>query len=130
MVFDLQSVLPQLLAPAIAWAELQSRQVQQEGEVLSPASLVLAKRAGIKQPDLVRIKIVDQLPLPTEPLLRQAALQTGSLGPGRLGLRSATVFWLFADIWDQGFCRMNYDMYINMSFMAQLQGSCLSIWSK
>jgi hypothetical protein len=86
MVFDLQSVLPQLLAPAVAWAELQSRQVQQEGEVLSPASLVLAKRAGVKQPHQVRIKIVDQLPLPAEPLLRQAALQTGLLGPGMVGL--------------------------------------------
>jgi len=86
MVFDLQSVLPQLLAPAVAWAELQSRQVQREGEVLSPAGFVLAKSAGVKQPHQVRIQIVDQLPLPAEPLLRQAALQTGLLGPGMVGL--------------------------------------------
>jgi hypothetical protein len=86
MVFDLQSVLPQILGPAVAWAELQSRQVQPEGEMLSPASLVLAKRAGVQQPHEVRIKIVDQLPLPAEPLLRQAALQTGLLGPGMVGL--------------------------------------------
>jgi hypothetical protein len=86
MVFDLQSVLPQLLAPAVAWAELQSRKVQQEGEALSVASLLLAKRVGVNQPHLIRVKIVDQLPLPTEPLLRQAALQTGLLGPGMVGL--------------------------------------------
>jgi hypothetical protein len=86
MVFDLQSVLPKLLAPAVAWAELQSRQVQQEGEGLSPANLVLAKRVGVKQPHQVRIKIVDQLPLPAEPFLRQDALQTGLLGPGGLTL--------------------------------------------
>ena len=86
MVFDLQSVLPQLLAPAVAWAELQSRKVQQEGEALSVASRLLAERVGVNQPHLVRVKIVGQLPLPTEPLLRQAALQTGLLGPGMVGL--------------------------------------------
>jgi hypothetical protein len=86
MVFDLQSALPQLLTPAVAWAEVQSQKVQQEGEPLSVASLLLAKRVGVNHPHLVRVNIVDQLPLPTEPLLRQAALQTGLLGPGMVGL--------------------------------------------
>ena len=86
MAFDLRSILPQLLVPAIAWAETQSRQAQQEGQNLDPAGLVLAKRAGVKRPELVRVKTVDQLPLPAEPLLQQAALQTGLLGPGMVGL--------------------------------------------
>jgi len=86
MDFDLLTILPQLLAPAIAWAETQSRQVEQEGEPLNTASLALAKRVGVKQPEQIRTKIVDQLPLPAEPLLRQAALQTGLLGPGMVGL--------------------------------------------
>jgi hypothetical protein len=86
MAFDLRSILPQLLAPAIAWAEMQSRQAEQDGQDLNPAGLELARRAGVKRPELIRTKLVDQLPLPAEPLLRQAALQTGLLGPGMVGL--------------------------------------------
>jgi hypothetical protein len=86
MAFDLRSLLPQLLAPAIAWVEMQSRQAEQEGQNLSPAGLEIARRAGVKRPELIRIKTVDQLPLPAEPLLRQAAVETGLLGPGMVGL--------------------------------------------
>jgi hypothetical protein len=74
------------IAPAIAWAEVQSRQVQLEGQCLNPASLAVAKRAGVRQPELIRVKVVDQLPLPAESLLRQAAVETGLLGPGMVGL--------------------------------------------
>ena len=86
MAFDLRSLLAQLLAPAIAWAEMQSRQAEQEGQNLSPTGLEIAKRAGVKRPELIRIKTVDQLPLPVEPLLQQAAVETGSFGPGVVGL--------------------------------------------
>ena len=86
MAFDLQSLLPQLFGPAIAWAEMQSRQAEQEGQNLSPAGLEIATRAGVKQPERIRIKTVDQLPLPSEPFLRQAAVETGLLGPAMVGL--------------------------------------------
>jgi hypothetical protein len=86
MALDLQSILPQLLAPAVAWAEMQSHQVQEEGERLSAPNLALARNAGVKQPELIRTKTVAELPLPTEPILRQAALQTGLLGPEMVGL--------------------------------------------
>jgi hypothetical protein len=86
MVFDLRSALPQLLAPAIAWAEIQSRQAEREGDGLNEASLALAKQVGVRQPELIRVKVVDHLPLPAEPLLQQAVLQTGLLGPGMVGL--------------------------------------------
>lgn len=41
MGFNLRSVLPQLLAPAIAWAEQQARQVEREGEPLDATGLAL-----------------------------------------------------------------------------------------
>ena len=86
MAFDLPSLLPQLLAPAIAWAEKQSRQAEQEGQNLNPAGLEIAKRPGVQRPERIRMKTVDQLPLPAEPLLRQAAVETGLLGPSMVGL--------------------------------------------
>lgn len=86
MAFDLRSLLPQILAPAIAWAEMQSGQAEHEGQNLSPAGLEIAKRAVVTRPELIRIKTADQLPLPAEPFLRQAAVETGLLGPGMVGL--------------------------------------------
>lgn len=86
MALELRSILPELLAPAIAWAEMQSRQAEQEGEPLNAAGTALAKRAGVKRPELIRTKVVERLPLPAYPLLQQAALQTGLLGPGMVGL--------------------------------------------
>lgn len=86
MDLNLAVVLPQLLAPAIAWAEEQARIVEHEGELLDLAGLALAKKVGVRHPDRIRTKIVDALPLPTELALRQAALATGLLGPTALGL--------------------------------------------
>ena len=37
-------------------------------------------------PEKIRLSFVAQLPLPTDPDLRQAALQTGLLGPNMIGL--------------------------------------------
>jgi hypothetical protein len=37
-------------------------------------------------PELIRLQLVDALPQPDEPALRQAALATGLLGPGGIGL--------------------------------------------
>jgi hypothetical protein len=86
MDFDLQAVLPKLLPGAIAWAELQSRKATQEGEALSESGKAMAKEVGVRQPELIRVIMVDQLPLPDDPLLKEAAIKTGLLGPHMAGL--------------------------------------------
>lgn len=86
MAFDLLSALPQLLGPAITWAEEQSQRVQQEGEQLDAPGLVLAKKVGVESTDRIRIQLVNALPLPEDPALRRAALETGLLGPEMIGL--------------------------------------------
>ncbi|MGA3130226.1 MAG: hypothetical protein ABSD59_05460 [Terracidiphilus sp.] len=86
MAFDLISVLPQLLQSAVAWAEAQSRSASEAGHPLDATGLALAERVGVQRPELVRTQLVDALPLPDGPTLRQAALQTGLLGPGMVGL--------------------------------------------
>lgn len=86
MAFNLLSVLPQLLPSAIAWAEGQSERTQQTGQPLDTAGLALATRVGVQHPERIRTQLVDALPLPGEPTLRQAALATGLLGPGMVGL--------------------------------------------
>ena len=83
---DLVSVLPRLLPGAIAWAEQQSQNVAQTGQSLDAAGLALARSVGVQRPELIRMKLVGEIPLPTDPILQQAALQTGLLGLGTVGL--------------------------------------------
>ena len=56
------------------------------GIALNEAGLLIAARVGVEQPNRVRIRLVDQLPLPDDPELREAALQAGLLGPNMVGL--------------------------------------------
>lgn len=83
---DLRTLLPQLLPHAIAWAEFQSNHITSLGIALPKSLLNVARRVGVQRPELIRVKLVDHLPLPEEPMLRQAAIETGLLGPNMVGL--------------------------------------------
>ena len=83
---NLLEALPQLLPTAIAWANFQSEHVAREGQPLPPRLIEVARRVGVRMPERVRVKLVDQLPMPEEPLLKQAAIETGLLGPQMVGL--------------------------------------------
>jgi hypothetical protein len=86
MSFNLAEVLPVLLPRAIAWAEERCAAILSEGVALSEEGLRIARAVGVEFPERIRISPVPELPLPDDPELRQAALQTGLLGPGMVGL--------------------------------------------
>jgi len=54
--------------------------------LLSPSEEEVARAVGVVKPELVRIEIVERLPLPEDATLRTAALQAGLLGPDMVGL--------------------------------------------
>ncbi len=83
---DLQAALPLLLPKAIAWAEDQAARVGSLGRALTRRELELAREVAVTQPERVRVALVDALPMPEDPALRAAALETGLLGPGMVGL--------------------------------------------
>ncbi|MFQ5962449.1 MAG: hypothetical protein ACE5MG_13750 [Candidatus Methylomirabilales bacterium] len=83
---DLQAALPLLLPKAIAWAEGQAAEVARSGRAVDERELELARGVGVAQPEWIRIALVDGLPMPEDPALQAAALQTGLLGPGMVGL--------------------------------------------
>jgi hypothetical protein len=83
---DLQALLPQLLPRAIAWAEEQARLGLLQGKPLDANGIELARRVGVQHPEQIRVIAVDAFPLPADPALRQAAIQTGLLGADGLGL--------------------------------------------
>jgi hypothetical protein len=86
MRFDLGALLPALLPRAVAWAEAQSQSILEEGTALSAAELALARSVGVRSPELIRVGVVDRIPLPYDVRLRAAAHQAGLLAPGTLGL--------------------------------------------
>lgn len=83
---DLQTLLPLLLPRAIARAEEQARLGLLEGKALDDAGVDLARRVGVQHPERIRVLAVDNFPLPSDPELRQAAIQTGLLAADGLGL--------------------------------------------
>jgi len=86
MNFDLRSALPFLLPKAIVWAEERAVEIASSGLPLDSRGISLAQRVCVAHPELIRVLVVDRLPFPSDPQLQQAALATGLLGPGMVGL--------------------------------------------
>lgn len=85
-MFDLAIALPRLLPKAVAWAEAQSTSALAMGRPLHAAEQLLARAVGVRRAERVRIAEVQALPMPVDPELRCAALETGLLGPQTVGL--------------------------------------------
>ena len=83
---DLGAELPRLLPKAIAWAEREAAAAQTSGVPLSASGVRLARHVGVRKLELVRIVEATTLPFPSDPELALAAVQTGLLGPGMVGL--------------------------------------------
>jgi hypothetical protein len=77
-----------MLPRAAAWAQQQERLMlgNKESLVLIPEGQVIARRAGVSQPEAVRILAVPEIPLPEEADLREAAVAFGLITPGTAGL--------------------------------------------
>jgi hypothetical protein len=86
MTFDLRSALPVLIPKAIAWAESQSEIAVRTERPLDERFISIAKSVGVVNPEHIRILDVPRLPMPDDPQLKQAAVATGLLGPGMVGL--------------------------------------------
>ena len=86
MSIDLAASLPALLPRAIAWAEAQARSVLETGTPLGAAEVALARSVGVRNPENIRISVVDRILPPDDAELRAAALEAGLLAPDTLGL--------------------------------------------
>lgn len=86
MTQSLESILPILLPSAISWVTEQSALILESGSPLTDTGLKLARAVGVSHPEKIRISVVSELPLPSEPTLRDVAVQTGLLGPNMIGI--------------------------------------------
>jgi hypothetical protein len=83
---DLQAALPFLLPKAIEWAEGEANSAAATGQALNDSEQQVARRVGVLRPELIRVALVGSLPMPDDPALRSAAIQTGLLSPNSAGL--------------------------------------------
>ena len=86
MSFDLAAALPLIVPKAIEWAQQQESKILASGTPLDANGMAIAKKVGVSHPERICISFVNQLELPADPLLREAALATGLLGPDMIGL--------------------------------------------
>ena len=53
---------------------------------LSQKQMAIAQEVGVARPDNIRIKLVERLPLPQDPVLASAALETGFFAADTIGM--------------------------------------------
>jgi hypothetical protein len=90
-----------LLPLACSWAEKQETVILQNGVPLTAPLLADAQRIGILHPERIRLKVVDEMPWPLHPLLRQAAETSGLLSPDTIGLTLRYGIYIRADHWGE-----------------------------
>lgn len=73
----LASQLPLLAPKAIAWAQGLAGEAAARGAPLSAPLLKIARHAGVRAPQKIRVVVVDEIPLPDDPTLKGAALSVG-----------------------------------------------------
>jgi len=83
---NLATALPLLLPRAIQWAEAQAQDALRIGRPLNSTEFDFARSVGVGHPEEIRIKTVEMLPAPSDPDLREAAIQAGLIGQGMIGL--------------------------------------------
>jgi hypothetical protein len=93
----LQELLPVIVPKAIEWAHARSGEILESGTPLTATELQMARAVGVANPENIRVLMVDSLPLPEDPLLREVAVQTGLLGDDMVGLTLGYGIYLCGD---------------------------------
>jgi hypothetical protein len=88
-----------LLPLACAWAAEEEKTILARGKPLSEPQIQDAHLIGVAAPGNVRLLAVDQIPVPQNPVLKQAAKLTGLISPHTAGLTLRFGIWIRKDCW-------------------------------
>src|SRR5438874_308331 len=103
--FGIRMITPEqfraLLPLASAWAEEQERIIRCDGIALTAAQIEDAKRVGVILPERVRLRVVDEIPLPEQENLRAAAEMTGLISPLTAGLTLRYGIFVQSESWGE-----------------------------
>lgn len=80
-------LLVNLIVPlAAGWVARQERRISAQGQPLTDALRDDACRIGVREPDTVRLLVVDCMPWPVPRMLQGVAARTGLFSPHTIGL--------------------------------------------
>jgi hypothetical protein len=96
-----QAVFKMVLPMACAWAEEQEAVIFRDGVALTASQIADARHIGIAHPERVRLRVVEEIPLPLHPLLREAAEITGLLSPHTAGLTLRYGIFIRSESWGE-----------------------------
>jgi hypothetical protein len=84
-----QAVVKMVLPMACAWAEEQEAVILRDGVALTASQIADARQIGVAHPERIRLRVVEEIPLPLHPMLRESAEITGLISErtARLALR-------------------------------------------
>jgi len=88
-----------LLPQAVQWAESQEDHILKNGIPLSEQEISDAKLVGVANPDKIRVLRVDRIPIPKDPILKQAAEITGLISPDTAGMALRYGIFVRTDYW-------------------------------
>ena len=96
-----RAVFKMLLPLACTWAEKQESIILREGVPLTASQVADARQIGIAHPERVRLRVVEQIPLPLHPLLREAAETTGLISPLTAGMTLRYGIFIQSESWGE-----------------------------
>lgn len=81
-----ERLLALILPKTVDWAVKQEKKGLAGGRVLTLPELADARQVGVMTPEKIRLALVDEVPMPEDPLLHEVAIRTGLLNQDIAGL--------------------------------------------
>lgn len=91
---ELRAQLDVLAPKAVAWLNQLAAELQPSARSLTTEEVAIAVAAGVKQPEAVRVAIVEEMPMPEDEALRAAAVRLGFANKGLAGGAIGNLIWL------------------------------------
>ena len=95
------AVIKMLLPLACKWAEQQEHIILRDGVALTPSQTEDALRIGVQEPERVRLRVVEEIPMLENTILRAAAARAGLISPFTIGLTLRYGIFIRADHWGE-----------------------------
>ena len=75
-----------MLSQVIQWAKDQRQIIQDKGVELSDNGMDLARSVGVENPDMIRVMLVERIPLEETPFIYNLAKSSGMLTGKLMGM--------------------------------------------
>ena len=79
-------LIQQKLPIVVAWLEQQENEILSKGRFLTPDEIGIAQQIGVKNPDIIKVNVTNQVPLPNDHEIQKLGFQFGLFSTSTLGI--------------------------------------------